>query len=188
MPCFSQACWPQRQWFIQGDLSARAGHFDLGSNLGISSPRVTPSSWRSVSISFWRGSYNSNSIPEEAAAIGAALASDEAAVNIALWGASTITAGSILARLWVYITQSKSIPLVESIPKVSIQRVTRTTQRTRVSSTSTSTSSCSANTATPVSLHFTRSIHSMRLTSGSSHVIGARRPLRAPRIPRRLTW
>lgn len=83
---------------------------------------------------------------EEAEALGAALSGGEAAANAAVWGSSTITAGSFLAWVWGHIQNGKAIPNANEIPKESIHRVTKTKTSTR----STSTSSSSCPTGTPV--------------------------------------
>ncbi|KAF4828739.1 hypothetical protein CGCTS75_v007235 [Colletotrichum tropicale] len=84
---------------------------------------------------------------EEAEALGAALSGGEAAANAAVWGSSTITAGSFLAWVWGHIQNGKAIPNANEIPKESIHRVTKTKTSTR----STSTSSSSCPTGTPPS-------------------------------------
>ncbi|KAF4928677.1 hypothetical protein CGCVW01_v001793 [Colletotrichum viniferum] len=83
---------------------------------------------------------------EEAEALGAALSGGEAAANAAVWGSSTITAGSFLAWVWGHIQNGKAIPNANEIPKESIHRVTKTKTSTR----STSTSSSSCPTGTPI--------------------------------------
>lgn len=60
------------------------------------------------------------STEEEAAALGAALSSGDAAV-VAAYGGSTITAGSFMAWLWGTLKSGASIPNANSIPKESIQ-------------------------------------------------------------------
>ncbi|KAE9578237.1 hypothetical protein CGMCC3_g5865 [Colletotrichum fructicola] len=84
---------------------------------------------------------------EEAEVLGAALSGGEAAANAAVWGSSTITAGSFLAWVWGHIQNGKAIPNANEIPKESIHRVTKTKTSTR----STSTSSSSCPTGTPPS-------------------------------------
>ncbi|KAK2024426.1 hypothetical protein LX32DRAFT_705555 [Colletotrichum zoysiae] len=85
---------------------------------------------------------------EEAVAIGAALSGGEAAANVAVWGGSTVTAGSFLAWVWGHVSNGKEIPNAHEIPSQSIHRVTKT----KTSSTTTTTSSASCPTGTPVSV------------------------------------
>ncbi|RYP49893.1 hypothetical protein DL769_011025 [Monosporascus sp. CRB-8-3] len=75
---------------------------------------------------------------EEAVAIGEALSGGDAAANAAVWGGSTLTAGSFLARIWGHLRDGKGIPNANSIPKESIHKVTKT----KTSTSTTSASSC----------------------------------------------
>ncbi|KAK1999299.1 hypothetical protein LX36DRAFT_632705 [Colletotrichum falcatum] len=85
---------------------------------------------------------------EEAVAIGEALSGGEAAANAAIWGGSTVTAGSFLAWIWGHVSNGKEIPNAHEIPPESIHRVTKTKT---TSSATTTTSSASCPTGTPPS-------------------------------------
>ncbi|KAH0439391.1 hypothetical protein CcaCcLH18_02868 [Colletotrichum camelliae] len=84
---------------------------------------------------------------EEAVAIGEALSGADAAANVAIWGGSTVTAGSFLAWIWAQASAGNGISNAQEIPAESIHKVTKT----KTSSTTTTTSSASCPTGNPPS-------------------------------------
>ncbi|TEA14156.1 hypothetical protein C8034_v003723 [Colletotrichum sidae] len=93
------------------------------------------------------------STTEEAVAIGEALSGSQAVVNAAVWGGSTVTAGSFLARIWPHVSKGLPIANAHEIPKEGIQRVTKVkASSTKISgTTTTTTSSASCATGKPSS-------------------------------------
>ncbi|KAF2703709.1 hypothetical protein K504DRAFT_485513 [Pleomassaria siparia CBS 279.74] len=94
---------------------------------------------------------------EEAAAIAAGLMGSEAEAAIAVWGGSTVTAGSLLAILWATLKDGKPLSNANKVPKESIHKITKSkTKTSSPTSTPTSTptsssSSCPAPTVSPPS-------------------------------------
>ncbi|KAL3297157.1 hypothetical protein RB213_006050 [Colletotrichum asianum] len=84
---------------------------------------------------------------EEAVAIGEALSGADAAANAAIWGGSTVTAGSFLAWIWAQASAGEGISNAQEIPAESIHKVTKT----KTASTTTTTSSASCPTGAPPS-------------------------------------
>jgi hypothetical protein len=87
---------------------------------------------------------------EEAAAIAAALSSSEAAAAGAVWGGSTVTAGSFLAFLWATLKEGKPLPNANKVLKESIHKISKS--KTATSSPTTSTSSTSSSCPTPTGI------------------------------------
>ncbi|SPO07056.1 uncharacterized protein DNG_09750 [Cephalotrichum gorgonifer] len=81
------------------------------------------------------------STEEEAAAIGAALSGAGGAEAAAVWGGSTVTAGSFLAWLWGTLKDGKALAPVQQIPSESIHTVTKTKTKSDSETTTTTTSS-----------------------------------------------
>ncbi|KAM0332536.1 hypothetical protein ACHAQA_002819 [Verticillium albo-atrum] len=77
---------------------------------------------------------------EEAAAIGEILSGAGAAEAAAVWGGSTVTAGSFLAWLYGTLKEGKDLSFAQKIPAQSIHTVTKT--KTQTTTTTTTTSSC----------------------------------------------
>lgn len=74
---------------------------------------------------------------EEAAAIGAALSSGELAeleAAVAVWGTSTVTAGSFLAWVWGALGEGKPLANAQQIPKEKIHTATKTKDNTKTKS------------------------------------------------------
>lgn len=66
----------------------------------------------------------------EAAAIDGLLSGSEAAAAAAIWGGSTITAGSLLAMFWESVRGGKELPAAQAMPSDRIQTVTKTRTKT----------------------------------------------------------
>ncbi|RNJ53241.1 hypothetical protein D7B24_002088 [Verticillium nonalfalfae] len=85
------------------------------------------------------------SSPEEAAAIGEILSGAGAAEAAAVWGGSTVTAGSFLAWLYGTLKEGKELSFAQKIPAESVHTVTKTKSET----TTTTSSSCAVQTDGP---------------------------------------